>query len=95
MPQTQDTAAATSAPVQFEPVPATSHVRVVTDTTPIIPARRSIFPLAPWRMVVIGCALITAVPCGIAAAAPIWNGADLAVLIILGAFVAAFTPGRY
>lgn len=92
MPQTQDTAA-TSPVVDFAPVPASSHVRL-TDTTPIGPVRRSIFPLAPWRMVLIGTALITAVPCGIAAAAPAWNGADLACLIILGVFVAAFTPGK-
>lgn len=51
-------------------------------------------PLAPWRFVLAATALIVAAPVGIAAAAPVWNGADLAVLIVLAMFVAAFTPGR-
>lgn len=49
---------------------------------------------APWRWVLLLTALGLAMPCGIAAAAPVWNGADLAVLIILAIFVAAFTPGK-
>lgn len=76
------------------PRPATTHVRVITDTTPIVPTRRRL-PLAPWRFVLIATAILIAIPCGIAAAAPVWNGADLAVLICLAIFVAAFTiPGR-
>lgn len=60
----------------------------------MIPARRGIWPLAPWRWVLLLVGLGLAITCGIPAAAPVWNGADLAVLISLAIFVAAFTPGR-
>ncbi|KDA05548.1 hypothetical protein DC31_13730 [Microbacterium sp. CH12i] len=49
------------------------------------------WPLEPWRFVLVATAILLAIPCGIAAAAPVWNGADLAVLICLAIFVAAFT----
>lgn len=51
--------------------------------------------LAPWRFMLLALGLLLVVPCGIAAAAPVWNGADLAVLICLAIMVAAFTiPGK-
>lgn len=57
--------------------------------------RRVVLPLAPWRLMLIGVALITAAPVGIFAANPVWNGADLAVLIVLAIFASAFVlPGR-
>ncbi|MFB7843597.1 hypothetical protein [Microbacterium sp. NPDC056052] len=62
----------------------------VTPRTPS-PVLRAV---APWRIALFTVALIIAAPVGIAAAAPVWNGADLAVLIVLAMFVAAFIPGR-
>lgn len=57
--------------------------------------RRRTWPLAPWRFVLVATAILLAIPCGIAAAAPVWNGADLSILICLAIFVAAFTlPGK-
>ncbi|WP_146008106.1 hypothetical protein [Microbacterium aurantiacum] len=95
MPEVQDTDdIATAVNDFFPPVTATTHIRVTTDTTPIVPQRRSIWPLAPWRWVLIVTAIGLSIPCGIAAAAPVWNGAELSILIILAIFVAAFTPGR-
>lgn len=47
--------------------------------------------IEPWRFVLIAVSIIAAIPCGIAAAAPVWNGADLGVLICLAIFIAAFT----
>lgn len=91
MPETQSTAAAPSG-VDLTPRPATSHVRVITDTSPIVPPRRR--PIAPWRFVIAATAVLLAIPVGIYAAAPVRNGADLAVLMVLAMFVAAFTPGR-
>lgn len=56
---------------------------------------RRAWPLAPWRFVLVATAILLAIPCGIAAAAPVINGGDLAVLICLAIFVAAFTlPGK-
>lgn len=53
------------------------------------------WPLAPWRFVLVATAILLAIPCGIAAAAPEYNGGDLAALICLAIFVAAFTlPGK-
>lgn len=94
MPQTQDTHDAPEALEIPEPRPATTHVSVVTDSTRVVPERRSIWPLAPWRWVLLLTGLALAITCGIPAADPVWNGADLAVLISLAIFVAAFTPGR-
>lgn len=52
-------------------------------------------PLEPWRFLLLVAVIIAAIPCGIAAASPIWNGADLAVLICLAAFVGVLRiPGR-
>lgn len=52
-------------------------------------------PLAPWRFILAATAVLLAIPVGIAAAAPVWNGADLAVLMVLAMFVAAFAlPGK-
>lgn len=53
---------------------------------------RVVLPLAPWRLILIGVALILAPPVGIFAANPVWNGADLSVLIVLAIFAAAFHP---
>ncbi|MBN7792397.1 hypothetical protein [Microbacterium esteraromaticum] len=52
-------------------------------------------PLAPWRVMFIAAALVVAAICGIPAANPVFNGADLGVFIALALFIAAFTyPGR-
>lgn len=61
--------------------PATSHIANR-------PADRG---LEPWRFVLVVTAILLAIPCGIAAAAPGWSGAELACLICLAIFVAAFT----
>lgn len=94
MPQTQDTDG-NAAPVDdFTPRPAGTHVSVITRTTPIVPERRTMWPLAPWRWVLLLTGLALAAVCGVPAADPVINGADLGVLISLAIFVAAFTPGR-
>lgn len=61
--------------------PATSHVANR-------PAERF---LEPWRFVLVATAILLAIPCGLAAAAPGWSGAELGCLICLVIFVAAFT----
>ncbi|MFD6699725.1 MULTISPECIES: hypothetical protein [unclassified Microbacterium] len=73
-------------------VPAREHVAAPAPIPPMV--RRSRWPLAPWRVVIAGSAVAAGVPVGIVAAAPGWNGADLAALIVLAAFVAAVIPGR-
>ncbi|WEK60538.1 MAG: hypothetical protein P0Y60_14655 [Candidatus Microbacterium colombiense] len=96
MPQTQDTDPIAEAVDDFfTPRPATTHLSVTTETTQIIPAASTIWPLAPWRWVLIFTSIGIAIPCGIAAAAPpSFNGAELGILICLVIFVAAFTPGK-
>lgn len=94
MPQTQDTDDTATTVDDFAPRPAGSHVSVVTRTAPIVPERRGIWPLAPWRWVSLLTGLGLAATCGVPAASPEFNGADLAVLISLAIFVTAFTPGR-
>jgi hypothetical protein len=94
MPADQSTDDTTTVVHDFSPRTASTHLSVTTDTTQIVPERPTIWPLAPWRWVLLLTAIGLAIPCGIAAAAPVWNGADLAVLIILAIFVAAFTPGK-
>lgn len=94
MPQTQDTDETANAVENFAPRPAGSHVSVITHNAPVVPERRGIWPLAPWRWVLLLTGLGLAATCGVPAAAPEFNGADLAVLISLAIFVAAFTPGR-
>ena len=74
------------------PVPAREHVATLAPVPPMV--RRARWPLAPWRVIVAGSALAVAAPVGVAAAAPAWNGADLAALFVLAAFVAAVIPGR-
>lgn len=90
---TDDTAAAGSDFI--EPRPATAHLSVTTDTARVVPERRSIWPLAPWRWVLLitggGLAVFCAIP---AIADPVVNGADLGFLISLAILVAAFTPGK-
>ena len=56
---------------------------------------RRVWPLAPWRFVLVVTALILAALCANPAANPVFNGADLAVLISLAIFAAAFSiPGK-
>lgn len=84
----------TSNPQDF---PALSAVAASTRSgdVPLEYDRSIVLPLAPWRLILIGVALITAPPVGIFAADPAWNGADLAVLIVLAIFASAFVlPGR-
>ncbi|MGN7861487.1 hypothetical protein ACTJI8_12980 [Microbacterium sp. 22303] len=70
-------------------------IAAIAPSAPRAPRLRLRLPaVAPWRFALAATALIVAVPVGIAAAAPVWNGADLAVLIVLVMFVAAFIPGR-
>lgn len=73
------------------PVPARDHVAV---SAPIPTMTRSRWPLAPWRVIVAGSAVAAGIPVGIAAAAPVWNGGDLAALLLLAVFVAAVIPGK-
>lgn len=94
MPTDQSTDATAAAVNDLEPRPATAHLSVTTDTTRVIPERASIWPLAPWRWVLLLTGLGLAAVCGVPAADPVLNGADLAVLISLAIFVAAFTPGK-
>ena len=94
MPQTQDTDDNVAPVGEFAPRPAGTHVGVITRSAPVVPERRSMWPLAPWRWVLLLTGLGLAVTCGVPAAAPVINGADLGVLISLAIFVAAFTPGR-
>ena len=94
MPVDQSTDGTAPAVNDFSPRPATTHLSVSTDTTRVVPERRGIWPLAPWRWVLLLTGLGLAITCGIPAADPVINGADLAVLISLAIFVAAFTPGR-
>lgn len=94
MPQTQDTDDVAVTVSGFEPITADMHLSMIVRTDSVVPERRGMWPLAPWRWVLLAIAIFLAITCGPAAAAPIWNGADLAVLISLGVLVAAFTPGR-
>ena len=94
MPQTQDTDDVSVTVSGFEPLTADMHVSGLIRTDSVIPERRSVWPLAPWRWVLLLSALLLAALCGPAAAAPGINGAELGLLISFGAFVATFTPGR-
>lgn len=60
---------------------------------------RRLWPLEPWRFVLVAVAIGLAIPLGIMAAAPVvvggvelqvWNGADLGLLICLVIFASAF-----
>lgn len=93
MPTDQGTDETAAAVNDFAPLAATAHLSS-TDTTRVVPERSGIWPLAPWRWVLLLTGLGLAITCGVPAADPVWNGADLAVLISLAIFVAAFTPGR-
>jgi hypothetical protein len=97
MPQTQDTDENVEPVNDLAPMTADMHISVVERTEPIIAGPiatdlRSFWPLAPWRMVLVVVALLTAAVCGPPAADPTTgiNGADLGVLISLATFVAAF-----
>lgn len=95
MPQTQDIDDNVAPVDDFAPLSASEHLSVIVRTAPVVPERTSIWPLAPWRMILLAVAIFIAIPCGIAAAAPpIFNGAELGCLISLAMFVAAFTPGK-
>jgi hypothetical protein len=94
MPQTQDTDENVAPVDDFTPRPASTHLSVTNRIDQVVPERNGIWPLAPWRWVLLAIAMFLTATCGPAAAAPIWNTADLLVFISLGVFVAAFTPGR-
>lgn len=100
MPQTQDIDENLDPVNDFAPITADMHISVIERTEPAIVGpiatdRRSLWPLAPWRMVLVVIALLTAAVCGPAAADPAtgFNGADLGVLISLGIFAGAFARG--
>ncbi|MCK2031234.1 hypothetical protein [Microbacterium galbinum] len=92
MPQTQDTDDTAETGETFEPRPAGIHVSLTTRTAPVVPERRGVWPLAPWRWVLLALALLLAITCGPAAADPAVNTADLLVFLGLAIFVATFTP---
>jgi hypothetical protein len=94
MPQTQDTDETPVTVTGFAPVTADMHVSGAVRTDSVVPKRRGIWPLAPWRWLLLLSAILLAAFCGPAAPAPGINGAELGLLISLGVFVAAFTPGR-
>lgn len=94
MPQTQDTDDAAEVVSGFKPLTADMHVSVTARTDSVVPERRGVWPLAPWRWVLLLSGLLFTALCGPAAAAPGINGAELGLLISFGAFVATFTPGR-
>ncbi|UPL13047.1 hypothetical protein [Microbacterium galbinum] len=94
MPQTQDTDETPASVSGFDPITADMHVSGLVRTDSVVPARRGIWPLAPWRWVLLAVAIFLAATCGPPAADPAVNAADLLVFISLGVFVAAFTPGR-
>ncbi|WP_136056305.1 hypothetical protein [Microbacterium sp. K24] len=94
MPQTQDSDENVAPLGDFAPRAADTHLSVIIRTAPVVPERSTIWPLAPWRMTLIAVAIFIAIPCGIAAAQPPINGAELGCLISLAMFVAAFTPGK-
>lgn len=90
MPVDQSTENAPN-PVEFPALPARRHLAEnVVDTSPLPVRGRTNWPFEPWRFVLVATAVLLAVPCGIAAAAPVWNGGDLAVLMCLAMFAAAF-----
>ena len=86
----------------FQPYAPMGAVQHVADTAPlpvIVPKRRARrfprLPFAPWRFMALAAILIAAVPCGIAAAAPGINGADLAVVLLVLAFAGVVViPGK-
>lgn len=97
MPQTQDTEETLDPVNDFAPITADMHISVIERTEPAIVGpiatdRRTLWPLAPWRMVLVVVALLGAAVCGPPAADPNtgFNGADLGVLISLATFAAAF-----
>lgn len=48
--------------------------------------------LPAWRFILAATAILAAIPCGIAAAAPVTNGAELACGICLAGFLWAAAP---
>lgn len=98
MPEDQSTEEAPAA-VDFSPLPASHHLSHLDDTSPV-PAPASIYPLAPWRWVLILTGVSLVVYCFIPAVMPldngaqVFNGADLGVLLSLAIFLAAFTPWK-
>lgn len=81
-------------PVEFPAVTADMHL-LRADERSMLPVSRPAWPLAPWRFVLIATAIAIAIPCGIAAAAPPINGAELGCGIAIVTFLAAlFTPGK-
>ncbi|MDR6142073.1 hypothetical protein QE375_001627 [Microbacterium foliorum] len=79
-------------PADLPAIPASMHM-LRSDERSVLPTSRTFWPLAPWRTILLVVALMFAMVCGIAAAEPVWNGADLGVGIAILLFVAAFMPG--
>lgn len=100
MPQTQDIDENVEPVNEFVPMTSDMHVSVIERTEPAIVGpiatdRRTLWPLAPWRMALVVVALLGAAVCGPPAAdsSTGFNGADLGVVISLVIFVAAFARG--
>lgn len=75
-------------PTDAAPIAGENPARPASSHLANRPAERG---LEPWRFVLVAVAILLAIPCGIAAAAPGWSGAELACLICLAIFTAAFT----
>lgn len=94
MPQTQDTDGTAETGENFSPRSAATHVALAERTAPVAQERDTVWPLAPWRWILLALAIFLAITCGPAAADPAANTADVLVFISLGVFVVAFIPGR-
>ncbi len=95
MPTEQGTDPTAPAVDGLTPRRATVHVALIEVARDADPdEQRDLWPLAPWRWVLILTGLGLAAVCGVPAASPGFNGADLGVLISLAIFAAAFASRR-
>ncbi|WP_295014840.1 hypothetical protein [uncultured Microbacterium sp.] len=89
-PQDQD-ASDRNAIQAYAQMPAARHIADTAPLPTVVPRRRTPrLPFAPWRFLAIATILLVMIPCGIEAAAPVWNGADLTVILLLASFVSVF-----
>lgn len=96
-PQDADLSERNSPFQPYAPVAAVHHVAETAPLPAITPLRRHrlALPFAPWRFMALAVIVLTAIPCGFAAAAPGISGAELSIGMLLAVFVAVFAiPGR-